>query len=181
MRMYVMRALAMLLLLPVFAACASTREEPKITTTYDRTYDFSAAQKIYIEPSSRTDPATIVVSDAQIERIDAALSAELTRKGFEMVSSSQQADLLITWNLIPKDLVKTGDNASDCDGCDMAVVGGKRYSKGTLIVDMVDFMRNQPVWRSVLKTELTANPGSAEADKGREAAAAAMFANFPPQ
>ena len=63
----------------------------------------------------------------------------------------------------------------------MAVVGGKRYSKGTLIVDVVDFMRNQPVWRSVLKTELTANPGSAEADKGREAAAAAMFANFPPQ
>jgi Domain of unknown function (DUF4136) len=181
MRMFLMRALAMLLLLPVFAACASAPDEPNVTTTYDHTYNFSTAHKIYIEPSSRTDPATIVVSDAQIERIDAALSTELTRKGFEMVGSSQQADLLITWNLIPKDLVKTDENASDCDGCDMAVVGGKRYSKGTLIVDVVDFMRNQPVWRSVLKTELTANPGSAEADKGREAAAAAMFANFPPQ
>lgn len=180
MRIYVLRALA-LLLLPAFAACASTPEAPSVTTTYDHSYDFSAEHKIYIEPSSRTNPATIMVSDAQIERIDSALSDELTRKGFEMVSSSQQADLLITWYLIPKDLVKTDANASDCDGCDMAVAGGERYSKGTLTVDMVDLMRNQPVWRSVLKTELTADPGSAEADRAREAAAAAMFANFPPQ
>ena len=180
MRMYVLRALA-LLLLPVVAACASTPEAPKTTTTYDRTYNFSGEHKVYIEPSSRTDPATIVISDSQIKRIDSALSDELTRKGYEMVGSRAQADLIITWSLIPKDLVKTDGNASDCDGCDMAVVGGKRYSKGTLIVDMVDLMRNQPVWRTVLKTELTANPGSAQADKGRQAAAAAMFANFPPQ
>ena len=180
MRLSALRALA-LLLLPVFAACASTPEAPEVTATYDRTYNFSAVRKIYIEPSSRTDPATIVISDAQIQRIDSALSAELTRKGFEMVSASAQADVIITRSLIPKDLVKTDDNASDCDGCDMAVVGGKRYSKGTLIVDMVDLMRNQPVWRTVLKTELTANPGSAQADEGRAAAAAAMFANFPPQ
>ena len=180
MKKYLTHALA-LLLLPVFAACASTPEAPRITTTYDHTYKFSDDHKIYMEPSSRTDPATIVVSDEQIERIDSALSAELTRKGFEMVGSREQADLIVTWSLIPKDLVSTDKNASDCDGCDMAVVGGKRYSKGTLTVDMVDFMRNQPVWRSVLKTDLTANPGSAQADKGREAAAAAMFANFPPQ
>lgn len=181
MRTHVLRAFALLIMLPAFAACASAPDAPKVTTTYDHNYNFSAEHKIYIEPSSRTDPATIMISDAQIERIDAALSAELTRKGFQMVSSSEQADLLITWNLIPKDLVKTDDNASDCDGCDMAVVGGKRYSKGTLIVDMVDFMRNQPVWRSVLKTELTAHPDSARADEMREAAAAAMFANFPPK
>jgi hypothetical protein len=180
MKMYVLHALA-LLMLPVFAACASTPAAPKVTTTYDHTYNFSGEQKIYIEPFSRTDPATIMINDAQIERIDSALAAELTRKGFEMVSSGKEADLLVTWYLIPKDLVKTDKNASDCDGCDMAVVGGKRYSKGTLIVDMVDFMRNQPVWRTVLKTELTANPGSPAADKAREAAAAAMFANFPPQ
>jgi len=181
MTTYVLRALALLILLPAFAACAAAPDTPEVTTTYDHSYNFSAAHKIYIEPSSRTDPATIVISDAQIERIDSALSAELTRKGFQMVSSSEQADLLVTWNLIPKDLVKTDANASDCDGCDMAVVGGKRYSKGTLIVDMVDFMRNQPVWRSVLKTALTAHPGSTQADADREAAAAAIFANFPPQ
>jgi hypothetical protein len=180
MKMYALHALA-LLMLPVFAACASTPAAPKVTTTYDHNYNFSGAHKVYIEPSSRTDPATIVISDAQIERIDTALATELTNKGFEMVSSGNEADLLVTWSLIPKDLIKTDKNASDCDGCDMAVVGGKRYSKGTLIVDMVDFMRNQPVWRSVLKTELTTNPGSAEANKGRDAAATAIFANFPPQ
>jgi hypothetical protein len=180
MKMCALRVLA-LLLLPAFVACGSTSAAPDTKTTYDRQFNFSGVHKIYIEPSSRTDPATIVVSDLQIKRIDTALGAELTRKGFEMVTSSQQAELLLTWYLIPKDLIKDDASASDCDGCDMAVVGGARYSKGTLIVDMIDLMRNQPVWRTVLKTELTAEPGSAQANKGREAAAAAMFADFPPQ
>lgn len=180
MKTCALRVLA-LLLLPAFVGCGSISAAPDTKTTYDQQFDFSGVHKIYIEPSSRTDPATIVVSDMQIKRIDTALGAELTRKGFEIVTTSQQADMFLTWHLIPKDLVKEDASASDCDGCDMAVVGGARYSKGTLIVDMVDVMRNQPVWRSVLKTELTAEPGSAQADKGREAAAAAMFADFPPQ
>jgi hypothetical protein len=63
----------------------------------------------------------------------------------------------------------------------MTAEGGARYAKGTLIVDMTDPMRNQPVWRSVLQTELTAQPGSASAQQARQAAAAAIFAHFPPQ
>jgi hypothetical protein len=147
--------------------------------TYDQQFSFAGVNKIYIEPASRTDAATIQVSDAQVQRINSALSDELARKGFQVVSSSRQADLFLSWYLVTRDLVKA--DASDCQGCDMAVDGGARYAKGTLIVDMIDPMRNQPVWRSVLKTELTAEPGTAAAEQARLAAAAAIFARFPPQ
>jgi hypothetical protein len=178
MRIYLLRPLA-LVLLPLFVACSTAPAEPTTTMTHDRQFNFAGVHKIYIEPSSRTDAATIMVSDAQIKRIDSALAEELTRKGFSMVTSSQQADLFANWYLITKDPVKV--KGSDCDGCDMTVDGGKRYSKGTLIVDMIDPMRNQPVWRSVLKTSLTGDPGAASAEQARREAAAAIFASFPPQ
>lgn len=171
--------LAMLLLLPLVGACSSAPAAPTTSMTYNQQFNFAGVHKIYIEPTSRTDAATIQVSDTQIQRINSALTEELGRKGFEVVSSSAQADLLLSWYLVTRDLVEA--NASDCDGCDMAVDGGERYSKGTLSVEMTDPMRNQPVWRSVLKTELTGEPGTAAAEQARLEAAAAIFARFPPQ
>ena len=178
MKMYVLRTIALLLLMPLVSACGSTPATPTTTMTYDKQFNFTRIHKVFIEPSSRTDAATIQISDAQIRRIDSALGDELTRKGFEVVSTSRQADLLLNWYLVTKDPVA---ESGDCDGCDMSVDGGTRYSKGTLIVDMVDPMRNQAVWRSVLKTDLTADPGSTKADQARLAAAAAIFAQFPPR
>ncbi len=180
MRLFTRLGLAALLL-PLLAACSTSPAAPDTSTNYDRQFNFSGVRKIYIEPSSRTNAATIMISDAQISRIDSALQDELVRKGFEVVSSSQQAELFLNWYLVPKDQVQDRVSAGDCDGCDMSVVGGARYAKGTLIVDMIDAMRNKPVWRSVLKTEMTAQPGSASAERARQAAAEAIFANFPPQ
>jgi hypothetical protein len=179
MKQYVMRALALLVLLPLAVACSTAPPAPETTTTYDRQFNFSTVHRIYIEPSSRTDAATIMVSDDQIRNIDKALSDELASKGFVMVNTSEQADLLLSWYLVTKDLVRASE--SNCEGCDMAVDGGARYARGTLIVDMIDPMRNQPVWRSVLKTALTAKPESAAAAQARLDAAAAMFAQFPPK
>ena len=168
-----------LMLLPLVGGCSSAPATPTTSMTYDQQFNFAGVHKIYIEPSSRSDAATIQVSDAQIQRINSALTNELGRKGFQVVSSSDQADLLLSWYLVTRDLVKA--DASDCDGCDMAVDGGERYSKGTLSVELIDPMRNQPVWRTVLKTELTGEPGTAAAEQARLAAAAAIFARFPPQ
>ena len=178
MPLYAMRAICMLLLLPLGVACSSTPADPTTSMTYDQQFNFGAVHKIYIEPTSRTDAATIQISDAQITNIDSALADELGRKGFQMVKSSRQADLFLSWYLVTEDLVKA--RSSDCKGCDMAVDGGARYARGTLIVDMVDPMRNQAVWRSILKTELAGDPGTARAEQARLEAAAAIFARFPP-
>lgn len=178
MKLYLARAIAPFLLALLLGACGSTPAAPTTTMTYDRQFNFAGVHNIYIEPSSRTDAATIQISDAQIKRIDSALADELSRKGFQVVSTSRQADLFVSWYLVTRDPVAA---SGDCDGCDMAVDGGARYSKGTLVVDMVDPLRNQAVWRSVLKTELTADPGSASAEQARLAAATAIFAQFPPQ
>jgi hypothetical protein len=179
MRLCTTWTIALLIFLPLVGACSSAPQAPTTSTTYDQQFNFAGVHKIYIEPASRTDAATIQVSDAQIRRINSAISEELGRKGFQMVSSGDQADLLLSWYLVTRDLVDA--KASDCDGCDMAVDGGKRYAKGTLSVDMIDPMRNQSVWRSVLKTELTGQPGTAAAEQARQEAAAAIFARFPPQ
>ena len=171
--------IALLILLPLVGGCSSAPAAPTTSMTYNQQFNFAGVNKIYIEPASRTDAATIQVSDAQIQRINSALTEELGRKGFQVVSSSAQADLLLSWYLVTRDLVEA--DASDCNGCDMAVDGGERYSRGTLSVEMTDPMRNQSVWRSVLKTELTGEPGTAAAEQARLEAAAAIFARFPPQ
>ena len=179
MKAIVLRILLPLLLLPLGSACSTAPAAPTTTMTYDKQYNFSSVRKIYLEPTSRTDAATIMVSDAQIKRIDSALADELQRKGFQVVTTSRQADLFLSWYLATEDPVKA--NAADCDGCNMVADGGFRYSKGTLSVDLVDPMRNQAVWRAVLKTELTGDPGTDRADQARLEAAAAIFARFPPQ
>ncbi len=174
-----LRVLAGLVITLLVAACSMAPAAPTTTTNYDRQYDFSRVHKIYIEPLSRTDAATIVVTDAQAKRIDGALANELARKGFETVNTSRQADLFLSWYLVTEDPVEA--SSADCNGCDTAADGGTRYAKGTLIVDMVDPMRNQAVWRSVLKTGLTGQPDSAKAEQARLDAAAAIFSGFPPQ
>jgi hypothetical protein len=178
MKLCVLRAVGLLVLGALLGACGGTPSAPTTTMTYDRQFNFSGIRKVYIEPTSRTDAATIQISDAQIKRIDGALAVELGRKGFQVVGASRQADLLLKWYLVTEDPIAV---SGICDGCDRAVDGGTRYARGTLIVDMIDPMRNQAVWRSVLKTELTGEPGAAGAEKARLAAAAAVFAQFPPQ
>lgn len=169
-----------MLLLSTTTACASGSAD-KDHTQYDHQFDFAGVRSIYIEPSSRTDPATIEISDAQIARIDEALATELKRKDFSIANASREADLLITWTLNPRDLLSATRAEDDCEGCDMAVDGGARYSKGTLIVDMVDPIRNQAVWRADIDVELHANPGSDAAAAAWATAATTLFADFPPQ
>ena len=180
MKVFAKRSVCPPLLLLFVAACSNTPAAPTTAMTYDKHFNFSGVQEIYIEPSSRTDAATIMISDAQIKRIDTALADELGRKGYQVVvPQSREADLFLSWYLVTEDPVKAND--ADCDGCDMAVGGGLRYSRGTLIVDVIDPMRNQAVWRSVFKTELTGDTGTARAEQARREAAAAIFAQFPPQ
>jgi hypothetical protein len=179
MQLNPLRILMSLCLLAIVAACNSVPAASTVPATYDRNYNFAAVKSIYIEPFSRTDPATITVSDGQIVRINAAITAELEKKGFSLVKDSASADLFLSWYLITEDRVYSAPGA--CPGCDRpADSDSQRYAKGTLIVDMIDPIRNQAVWRSKLHTPLTAHPDSPDAEQARRKSAAAIFVDFPP-
>jgi hypothetical protein len=72
MKIDILRAFAMAWLYPFLAAC-STSSPADTAMTYDQHFSFTDVHKIYIEPSSRTDAATITVSDGQIARIAVGL------------------------------------------------------------------------------------------------------------
>jgi len=180
MKILPFRLFAAMLAACLLAACGSVATPSgEVETDYDRQFDFSAVRAVYIQPFSRTDAATITVSDGQVRRIDAAITAELQRRGYEVVSDGAKADLFLSWYLILEDAVDAAPGA--CPGCDRpASSDSRRYAKGTLIVDMIDPVRGQPVWRSRLHTRLTAEPDSPGAEQARQEAAAAIFAGFPP-
>ena len=180
MKIHSYRLFAGVLVACLLAACGSlATPTDEVETDYDHQFDFSAVRAVYIQPFSRTDAATITVSDGQIRRIDAAITAELQRRGYAVVPDGAKADLYLSWYLILKDEVHAAPGA--CPGCDRpASSDSERYAKGTLIVDMIDPVRGQPVWRSRLHTRLTAEPDSPGAEQARREAAAAIFAGFPP-
>jgi len=178
-----LRALGALTLLSLITACASTLEA---NMDFDEQFDFSPVRKIAIQPVDRTGLSTISISDMQVERIDQALAQELQRKGFEVVSDNDQADLYLTWHLVTEERtdVRTYNSMSyyNCWRCGPSVsdVSVRQYTQGTFIVDMIDPMRNQSVWRSIIESRLQPQPDPEKASASREEAAAAIFAQFPP-
>lgn len=177
MTLSALRVLASLLLPLLAAACAST-SAPQAAMDHDPQFDFTAVHEIYLQPFSRTDPATITVSDTQVARINAAIEEELRGKGFEIVPEASRADLFLSWYLVTEENIRSGSDpryaSSGIGG------GGGKYKQGTLVVDMTDPMRNQAVWRSVFHSRLKARPDPEESDSIRRAATRAIFSDFPP-
>jgi len=170
-------------LLGLLCGCASTLES---TMDYDQQFDFSTVRKIAIQPVDRTELSTITISDMQVERIDQALAAELQAKGFEIVTDNRQADMYLTWHLVTEERtdIRSYNSMSyyNCWRCGPAVadVSVRQYTQGTFITDMIDPLRNQSVWRSVIASRLQPQPDPEQADMRRQEAARAVFAEFPP-
>ena len=78
--------------LVVVAGCAST---PTAQMDFDPGFDFSAVKTIAIQPIDRTVASTVIVSDMQVSRINEALTAELARRGYQVVDNNADADLLL--------------------------------------------------------------------------------------
>ena len=172
--------------LALVTACASTLEA---TTDFDQQFDFSKVRKLAIQPVERASLSAIRISDMQISRIDEALTNELERKGFQVVSNNSEADVFLTWHLVTEERtdVRTYNSMSyyNCWRCGPSVsdVSVRQYTQGTFIVDLIDPARNQSVWRSIIESRLQSSPpdpASAEANARRAEAAKAIFAQFPP-
>ncbi len=70
----------------------------------------------------------------------------------------------------------------NCWRCGPSVsdVSVRQYTEGTFIVDMIDPMRGQSVWRSTIQSKLSSSPDPETAPERRREAAVAMFSHFPP-
>ena len=182
------RALLGLSLAIVLAACAST---PTATMDFNPNFDFSGVHKIAIQPIERTVASQAILSDMQIDRVNESLTAELGRRGFQVVKNNADADMLLAWHLVTQERTdvrtfntSTRYNCWNCRGMGMGSgtnVTVRQYTQGTFIVDMIDPVGLQAVWRSVFESRMRDHSDPARAAEARDAAVAAALAEFPPK
>jgi hypothetical protein len=165
-------------------ACAGPRYEA--VSDFDADYDFGAVQAITILPVDRTTPAERFISDMQVARIDAALADELRARGYRIVDTREAADVYLAWHLVTREKTDirayNSFSAYNCWRCGPPVsdVSVRQYTEGTLIVDLIDPLRNRSVWRSTISSRLSDQPDPDTAARNRAAAARAIFEPFPP-
>lgn len=154
----------------LLTACAGLPTDLKTTTDYNHSYDFSPIHKVAIQPIAKDTLSTMMTSDEQIHRINNALTAELQRRGFDVVADNAEADIFLSWNFLPpeKDEVATFDPAT------------QQITGGTLTVSMIDPVNLQAVWRASIHSNMRNQPDTEEAARYREQAAQAILAQFPP-
>jgi hypothetical protein len=180
------RALPGLLLALLLVACSST---PTANTDFDPQFDFSGVKKIAIQPIHRTVESQAILSDMQIGRVNASLTAELVRRGFQVVPDNNDADMLLAWHLVTQERtdVRTFNSATryncwNCRGMGASTnVSVRQYTHGTFIVDMIDPARMQAVWRAVFESRMRDHSDPARAAEARDTAVAAALADFPPK
>ena len=170
----------------IVSACSST---PTATMDFDPDFDFFGVRKIAIQPLDRAVSSTADVSDIQAGRLDQSLTDELSRRGFEVVANNADADMLLTWHLVTQERTQVRTyNAmsarySSCLHCGPSSSDSVRvtqYTRGTLIVDLLDPARMRSVWRAVFESRLREQPDLERAAEVRRSAVEAIFLEFPP-
>lgn len=172
----------------LLAACSGT---PTANMDLDPAFDFSGVEKITIQPIHRTPESQAILSDMQIGRVNESLKAELQRRGSQVVPNNAGADLLLAWHLVTEERtdIRTFNTSSryscwNCRKMGMSTgtnVSVRQYTQGTFIVDMIDPVRLQAVWRSVFESRMRDHSDSARAAEARDTAVAAALAEFPPK
>ena len=191
-----LRALGTLITISLLAACASGPPKPVIDFKQD--YDFGRVNTIafYKNSGQVVGENPLRLSDMQHNRVDRALEQALTNKGMSISENAGSADLLLSWHLVTEDKTKVRTYETPvmgvgygpynrysmyrCWACNptRTEVSVQNYTQGTFIVDLIDPRLKQSVWRSVVQSRLKAEP---ETDQEKyNAAAAAIFASFPP-
>jgi len=155
---------------------------------FDPGFDFTGVRKIAILPFDRAVSSSAAVSDMQVGRLNQSLTDELSRRGYDVVANSHEADMLLTWHLVTQERtsIRTYNSMSarysSCWQCANMTdtVRVTQYTRGTLIVDLLDPARMQSVWRSILVSRMRDMSDPVEAEEIRRTAVEAIFTEFPP-
>jgi hypothetical protein len=180
------RIFSIALLAVLVSACSGT---PTATMDFDPGFDFSGVRKIAILPISRTVSSTAAISDMQVGRMNQSLQDELSRRGYDVVQDQSEADMFLTWHLVTQERtdIRTYNTMSarysacwHCAPMSSDTVRVRQYTQGTLIVDLIDPVRMESVWRSILESRMRDMSDPVQAEEIRRTAAEAIFAEFPP-
>jgi hypothetical protein len=192
------RLRGLLAALPILAIAACSSGPPKPEVDYNSEFNFSNAKSVafYKNSGMVSGDKPLQISDMERNRVDEALRLALENRGFNFVADAKQADLLLSWHLSTQNKtdVRTYSSPSyggyyggynrysryNCWNCGMGhtEVSVKDYTEGTFIVDMIDPVAQQSVWRGVTQSRLK---GKVQDDQTKyNEAAAVIFAEFPP-
>jgi hypothetical protein len=154
--------LKILLLLAVVATLGACKIRPPVTADYDTEYNFSKLKSYYwIKPKDKNKVSTL-----DDKRQMKAIEVVLGRQGFNLASESRTADFLLKTHTVT-------DKKTDVDSYyrtwghhpfpfyhplgwphnPMTTVV-REYEVGTLVLDIIDPVNQQVIWRSSIARKL---------------------------
>lgn len=164
------------LLLLGLGACASI----DVKTEHDPAADFSRFRTFAFAERPPIEESGIADNSAARDRIEAALSRELTSKDLRRVGAEHQPDLMVYYSVAVREKLqkvwRTGY------GWGARYGGGGTtypYEEGTLIVDLVDPVKQELMWRATIDAHLD-DSAAGNLDLA-DRAIARVFRNYPPR
>jgi hypothetical protein len=152
-----------------------------VTYDYDRTANFS---KYRTYAWVRGNP---VSDELNHQRIMGAVDAQLSMRGFSMVGSGSNPDVLVAYHAafdqsLQVNVFGTGGwGPYGFGGSRMGSARADKVTVGSLVVDMVDAGAKRIVWRGSASQDLDPRASAEKKDKSINKAVEKMFKNYPPK
>ena len=171
-----LKALPLVVLLATAVACST------LTTTmdYDKSANFSSFKTYTIKDDGSVSNPLLA------KRLDAALTAELGRKGLTRNDSNPDLVVMAHTRLSKETQINTYNSGWGYGwgwyggGGGMTTSTVQEIPVGTLIVDLVDVKRKELAWRGTASDTLNPSASPEDKEKNLNAAVAKMFEAYPP-
>lgn len=134
------------------------------------------------------EPGSAVRNPFVREAVMQAVDRDLATKGYQRVEPSAEPDFLLGWHSTSQQVTEVESPYHYGVGYPYGPYGGAwgpphvyTYTKGTLLLDVVDPATNRLLWRADARANLGDNPTSEDARKKVDEAVGKMLAEFPPK
>ena len=170
-----LRLLAIVLLsLAAPAGCQSV----KVAATYDETVDFSQYRTYDWLPERPEAPRNPQIDDITDNRIRQAIERALEADGYQKITSARSDLYVVYHTAVERKIGRAHINTTGYgQGSRTGLMRLESYQEGTLIIDLVDVLRRELVWRG---TATGAVNNMVQAERKMFGAIKRILAEFPP-
>ena len=162
---------------------------PNVKTDFDASEDFTKFRTFAFSGLTDLNKGGVLDNSLTRTRIESIVGRELNKKGLQEVGLEQRPDLLVHYwvGIQEKQRVESTGPAVGAYGWGGGYRGGMGYSsvstyeykEGTLIVDLVQALKKELVWRATIVADLQ-DTTQENIEMGQKAIAKA-FENYPPK